>query len=299
MIECSETYEYEFEDNDNRSVKTVLYPNDLKYIEYNKIDLNKVKDLPNDYDFSTLQSRIDACIKSDHKMLDISHLNLTQFPSSVCNLSKLQYLFMSHNKISKINDLSFYKDLIVIDLSYNNLTAIPLLPNIVEELVISHNNIENATLKYNYLKRLDISNNKLISLSFIESLEILNCDDNKLTKIDTYPQLKKLSCERNNISVIHPQPKLRILYADNNKIKTILNFPKLKELFCNDNNIVLINKLDCINILSCIHNKLNTIEFFPTLKELVCDFNDNVSLSNEYAIKNSKVYKDYICIIFQ
>ncbi len=295
--ECSQAYEYDL----GHDEKSYIYQNDLKYVKYNNINVNNVKDLPTNYDYSTVEIRIDDCIKNNYELLDLNHLELNEFPiilQQKNNLHNIKHLFISNNNINIFPNLSFFKHLVVIDISNNNLSVIPQLPFTIEELTIKNNNIHDERLDlYKSLKRLDISNNKLTSINVIKSLEILMCDDNNITKINSYPKLKKLSCERNNIKTICSSPNLKIISCEENKINTILNFPKLEELYCNDNRIIEINNLPIIKILCCIHNKLDVIEYFNTLRELTCDYNSQLSISKKYNVKSSHVYGNYVCIL--
>ena len=296
--ECSQTYEYDL----GEEKSAYIYQNDLKYIKHNNIDITKIKNLPKDYDFSTIETRINDCIKNNCELLDLNHLELHEFPTIIkqhSHLHNIKYLFISNNNIDSIPNLNFFKHLLVIDLANNNLSSVPNLPSTIEELTVKNNKIKHENLdKYKFLKRLNISSNELIDISIIDSLEILICDDNNLKKINTYPKLKKLSCERNNIKIICSSPNLKIIGCDENNITSILNFPKLKELYCNDNDITTINDLPLIHILYCIHNKIKTIEYFSTLHELVCDYHYSISITTMYNVKHSHVYNDYICITF-
>lgn len=59
--ECSETYEYDLSiDGLDIKDKGYVYKNDLKYIKYNNVNVNKIKNMPN-YNFSTVESRIKEC----------------------------------------------------------------------------------------------------------------------------------------------------------------------------------------------------------------------------------------------
>ena len=239
--ECSQSYEYDL----GEKKIAYIYQNDLKYIKHNDIDITKVKDLPKDYDFSTIENRINDCIKNNYELLDLNHLELNELPIIIqqhSHLHNIKYLFLSNNNIENITNLAYFKHLTVIDLANNKLSSIPNLPGTIEELTIKNNKIRHEHLeKYTFLKRLDISNNKLNNISVIDSLEILICDDNNLATISKYPKLKKLSCERNNIKTIYPSPHLKIIGCEENNITTIMNFPKLRELYCNDNEITTIN----------------------------------------------------------
>lgn len=297
-IECSQTYEYECENKE----KTYIYENDLKYIKYNGIDINKVKDFPPNYNFSTIESRIDDCIKNNYEMLDFSHLKLDVFPEILRTNDKLyglKHLFMGYNNIKSI-DIKFFSNLVTVELSNNKLTSVPDLPKTIEELTITNNLIKTEDLyKYKHLKRLDISNNKLTSISVMKSLETLICADNNITEIKLYPKLKKLSCERNNIYTIDLSPNLEIIECNENKVTSIIGFLNLKEIYCSNNNITNISGLPLIDTLNCTKNKINSICYFPTLKELVCDYNSSMEISQKYNIIDTHIYDDYVVFFLE
>jgi Leucine-rich repeat (LRR) protein len=308
-IECSETYEYNVEMDDKivlsenipKTEKLYVYQNDLKYIKYNEIDISKVKDFPKNYDFSTIDARINECIKNNYEYFDLSHLNLDMLPDTLKNDVKLftvKHLFISDNNFKIIN-INIFNNLVTVDLSNNKLKSIPTLPKTIEELSITHNSIETEDLhKYKHLKRLDISNNKLSSLSIIKAVEVLRCDDNNITHIKSYPKLKKISCERNNIHTIEQSEYLEILECNENNITKILNFPNLRELYCNNNDIVNVGDIPLINILHCVKNKISKIYFFPILKELACDYSSTLDISKKYNIKDSHIYENYAVLFF-
>jgi hypothetical protein len=301
-MDCSETYEYSVTNEYTEQEETLhIYPNDLKYMKYNNIDINKVKSFPKDYNFSTIDARVNDCVQNGYDYLDLSHLNLDIFPETFTNkkVFDVKHLFVSNNNLTKL-DLSSFKNLITLDLSTNKFKLIPTLPNTIEELSIKDNLIFAENLhKYKYLKRLDISNNKLINISVINSLEILLCDDNYITHIDSYSSIKKLSCERNNIHTIQISENLELLQCNENKIVKLSNFPNLKELYCNNNNIVSIYNLPLIDTLYCIKNKITTMHHFPTLKELACDYTSSLEISKKYNVKFSQIYDNYAVLFFE
>jgi hypothetical protein len=303
-IECSQTYDYEIEnDFPSRGRKPYVYDNDLKYLNYNNININNVKDLPTNFKQSTIISRVNDCCNDNNTTLDLSHLELDtiNFETLSKHIYKIKYLFLSNNLLKTI-DLSLFNNLIVIDLSNNKLKNIPTLPKMIEELVIHDNQIENEELyKYECLKRLNISSNKLTKINPIKSLELLICDDNSIKCIQSFPKLKKLTCERNCITDIIDCPNLEILECNDNKLVSLSNLTKLIELYCNNNKIISLSNFPMINILYCIKNCMTVIEYYPALIELACDYNTSVMISKKYndRIEDTHIYDKYAVLILK
>lgn len=300
--ECSETYEYDIsiDDLDIKDKRSGhVYKNDLKYIEYNDININKVKNMPN-YTFSTVAARIKECEEEKYEFLDLNHMDLTHIPNDVVNdnkLHKIKSLFMIDNNISVIN-MSIFNNLTVVDLSNNKLSSVPILPDTIEEITVKNNVLETVVLNsYSNLKRLDVSHNKLTTIDLHKTLDILICNNNNIKQIKSFPKLRKLSCKKNDIHTISGLPLIEIIECDNNKISTIINFPILRELYCNNNKITLITKLPKIEVVHCINNNISRFEYFSKLKELSCDYDSKLSLSTNYKVKDYYVY-DIGAILF-
>lgn len=269
-----------------------IYKNELKYIKHRGILLNNVvNSLP--YDMDSLEYRFNECTESNNKLLDLSHLGLTDLPNIP---PQIKYLFINNNLFNKNLNLSHLKNLKILDCSNNSLTSLPTLPEFLEEILCRNNSIDNIDVitKYN-IKRLDCSYNKINKIPIIDSLEILYCSHNNIVHIPCMNNLKKLDCRSNMISIIESMKNLELLECDKNKLSSIKDFPTLKYLFCNNNIITNLENLDSVEIIHCVKNNINKLKFFYKLKELMCDAQLEVisiryQLSHIEEKKNIKVF---------
>ncbi|KAK9870114.1 hypothetical protein WA026_006204 [Henosepilachna vigintioctopunctata] len=120
------------------------------------------------------------------KILKIENLSISLFPEGITWLETLSELYMRHNKFMWLptNGLEFLVNLEILDLSFNHIVSIPDKLTWLEYLKIlklSHNKIEQLP---------DISN--------MESLEVLDLFDNKLTYFEGFsPNLNFVDLECN------------------------------------------------------------------------------------------------------
>lgn len=306
MIDTESSKEYEYKLNDKKLIEIYksdtisIYPNDLKYKNHNKIDIKRVKDPNDNINSDTLEYRFNECIKAGSITLDLSHLNLEELPKIPKIIyNKLKYLFMSENQLQFIEDISYFTELIVLDVCNNKLVNIPTLPEKLEELLIKNNNIHNidSLSQYDYLKRLDCSENAIQYIPIIDSLEILVCNNNKIENISKLKQLKKISCSNNKLKELSDFPKLEIVECDNNNINKIDNLINLKELYCSKNDISCVKNLNKIEVLHCYRTNIKKLDYFETLKELVCDSRNDFIISEHYTIINADTYENKIILI--
>lgn len=302
MIETAREYEYKL--LDKRLIEIYdsdvisIYENDIKYTNYNQIDINRTKGVKKNKD--TVEYRLKECMDNGGVTLDFSHLDLKTLPSVPNSLwHTLHNLFLGSNDIAEIDDLRFLFELQVIDISNNNLTRLPKLPEHIEELTVKNNKLFNidSLSKCDCLKRLDCSENTIVKLPVIDNLEILICDKNKIDNMPLYKTLKKLSCCDNFITDIPEMNYLEVMECDKNRISIINNLQSLKELYCNKDPFEEIRGVPKLEILHCCRTKVKKIEYIFSLKELVCDDNIDISLSKHYKIKSSETYKNGIRVI--
>ena len=303
--ETSKEYEYKLIDpkliaiNDNKDTISI-YENDLKYKGHNSIDIKRVKEFNDKDNPDTVEYRINECIKSGCITLDLSHLNLKALPELPKIIwGKLKHLFISENKIQNIKDISYLKELIVIDICNNQLTNIPILPERIEEILIKNNNVHNidSLSQYDYLKRLDCAENMITNIPIIDSLEILICSKNKIEYIPNLKRLKKLSCPDNRLTKLSNFTNLEILDCDKNNIDKIDNIINLKELYCSKNDISCIKNINKIEVLHCHQTNIKKIDYFESLKELICDDKDDFILSKFYTIVDANTFKNKIMVL--
>ena len=127
------------------------------------------------------QRRIDKWVtdRDDHKLLDLSYLNLKSLPTLPENLKRLRC-------------------------EYNNLTTLPKLPITLTTLFCFSNELTSLPSLPNGLLILFCTHNKLTRLpSLPNGLGILYCSNNELTRLPKLPDsLEDLLCENNNLPSI-------------------------------------------------------------------------------------------------
>lgn len=316
-ITQSKEYKYKLEDKKLMEIynsDTInIYESDLKYKNMNNIKLSNIiketnNTLPNididinidiNIDKDTIKYRILESQQTGGVTLDLSHLELTNFPIIPRELNiTLKYLFISENKLTKL-DVRHFSELIVLDVCSNNLSSMPLFGEKVEELLIKNNMIDILWFPNNTsLKRFDCSNNNISEIpyhkSLSTSLNVLVCSYNKITKIINFDNLTKLFCRFNKIFELNDLQKLEILDCDKNKLDYLNYFPNLIELYCCYNNISQLDIHKKLRIIHCHHNDITLFEYNKNLRELCCDYRDDLKLSKQYNIIESNIYQNNI-----
>lgn len=173
---------------------------------------------------------------------------------------------LSHNSVGNITSFKKFRDLQILDASYNVLNSLSCLSYNVHltKLDLSNNNVRklDGLEQMNNLMSLDISNNDLIGhinfnkfnfpnlqvlnlaenklqlvtgLECVPNLRVLNINDNRLEGISClliHRHLKKLSLKFNRLKKlsVEPFPFLRILRIDGNSLDFVSDLKKLKFL---------------------------------------------------------------------
>lgn len=264
--------------------KGTFYKNDLKF--YDKTDATEIED-----DFTKelyhkyknkpkIELRIDECIRENYNYFDLSHMKLDdKLLEELLSLkdieellSKIHFLDLSNNILTRIPDIKKYKNIKCIDVSYNKIKG-DIINNNWSELVCKHNHIE--TIKS-------------------ESIERLIASDNEIDEIDI-PNIKLLVINNNKIKELHECDKLNYCEIMNNKVEKINKMDSLTELYIADNNIKEFSELSNIKILNCANNKIDKIPYYSTLEVIV---STTPIISKKYTIENiEKVNLDYIISI--
>jgi hypothetical protein len=149
---------------------------------------------------------------------------------------KIDIIFVKHILLCKM---------VLLDLSNENLTKIPIIPNDVTELHLQYNQIT-----------------KIENLS--NSIQILWLNNNQITKIENLPEnLQKLDSSYNQITKIENLPKnIQTLYLDSNQITKIENLPaNLQTLYLTNNQIIKIGNLP--RNLQILYLHINQITELP------------------------------------
>ena len=124
----------------------IVYKNDLKHRKNRNIDKNKIE-WHNDEvaqlfteDLDTVEYRITECKHEGNTLLDLNGLDLSHFPILPTNLlSSVKYLFVTGNHIRSLS-IDFIH-LEVLDVSYNKLESLPILPPTLIELCCRGNDL--------------------------------------------------------------------------------------------------------------------------------------------------------------
>ena len=138
------------------------------------------------------------------------------------------------------------EDIEYIDLRFCNLTFIPSLK------------------RFKNLQILDCDNNKLTSLPLLnENLEELYCNDNCLTSLPSLNEnLQILNCSENQLTSLPSlNENLYALYCNNNELTSLPSLNEnLRELYCNHNKLTSLPYLnENLQKLICLHNPIDEI----------------------------------------
>ncbi|WP_371803071.1 leucine-rich repeat domain-containing protein [Candidatus Lokiarchaeum ossiferum] len=171
----------------------------------------------------------------------------------------------------------------------------------VIELILKYKNLTSIPEEISYflfLKRLDLSRNRINSISRLNSLQLLEelylreNDLSILENFETLSQLKILDLSNNQIDQIdglYNQVNLDILDLSNNNIKKIVGLEKcykLTELKLNRNNIKEISGLDSLEELRILFLANNSIEIIQGLTQLENLKELNLSLNKIRKLEN-------------
>ena len=236
-------------------------------------------------------------IKSCDKYLDLSNCDLKEIPKDIP--VHVEYLFLSDNKITHINNIDHLTNLISIDFSSNRLVKLENIPEQVQEISARNNKLQDISIirELKDLKRLDVSYN-LINIIPTNYAESIVADYNKVNKLEYMPFVSSLSCSFNLLENITGDnlPVVSEFDCSNNNIKYIRGFNCLELLHCSCNMLEEIKNMNRLKYLDCTDNNIKYIEYFSTLEELVCSYNKEMRISRKYKVKNTHHCKNYILI---
>lgn len=229
--------------------------------------------------------------------LDLKSNKLISWPLQLENLTKLQKLDLSYNKIigSIPPSLGVHVELSYLDLSHNTIVDIPtdfyLLPLMYVDLSYNmlmdmpkyetENPDEIAALKLETFIHLDLSHNQISSLNMrigmFPKMQMLNLSKNKLINITDAPfgsltSLTRLDLSRNKIATLPDSIGWvkAVTYANfsENEIQKMPNsmsqLKNLKELYFSHNQLTelvgtTMVMLSQLQVLDVSHNKLNSL----------------------------------------
>ncbi|KAH9301532.1 hypothetical protein KI387_013115 [Taxus chinensis] len=220
-------------------------------------------------------------------------------------ISALQELVLRDNKLTRIPDVSTFKDLVIFDVSFNEISSLKGMSDVsptLKELYLSKNNLnkieelghlhqlrilelgsnslrimeglQNMTL----LQELWLGRNRIrsVELCGLKSLIKISLQSNRLTSMFGFQDcisLEELYLSHNGISKMEGLStlvNLRVLDVSSNKLTAIMgieNLVRLEDLWLNDNQIASLDGID--SALAGSKEKLTTIylEHNPCAKE--------------------------------
>jgi hypothetical protein len=155
-------------------------------------------------------------------MFNYNLIDIQPFLLSIENSNLKELRFSFNYKLTEIHALpqsllinlkKFYCDV-------NNLTKLPILPNILEVLHCGHNQLTELPKLPNTLKELYCYENKLTHLPELpDTLELLSCGNNPLIQLPVLPDtMELLFCDYTKITELPYLPKkLRYVSCEGNK----------------------------------------------------------------------------------
>ncbi len=265
----------------------VIYKGDLKFTKIDSInndefdtefESEQVKEIYNDYKSKTkIEIRIKDSELENYQYLDLSKLELTdELLDKLFKLDKIKnilkkilFLDLSNNQLTKYPNLTYFSNIIYLNIGYNMITD-DIDDNNIEELSCEFNKIK--SISSSSIKKLSASENMIKKIN-VPSVTVLIISKNKINYIPSYVNLEYLECIDNEIVSIDNMVSLQEIYIANNKLENIQNMPKLK-------------------ILNCANNPIEKIGYIKSLEMIVCT---TPNVSSKYNITNiGKIKKDYL-----
>lgn len=216
--------------------------------------------------------------------LDISFNAITTLPDEIGQLSALERLIATNNKLSgsfppAFANLTSLKEL---DVRYNPLTNIDVVADLprVELVLIGHNSVSGLEKSFQKIRALHLNSNPVTRFSLpwaIPTLTYLNLSSAKITSFgdavfDKLPNLQKLVLDKNHMAALPvglgKLKKLEHLSACNNNLKVlpadIGQLSELKYLDLHNNNIkVLPAEVWHLQYLTTLNMSSNMLTIFP------------------------------------
>ncbi len=240
--------------------KSTIYKNDLKFenfdISMSDFESEGVKEMYNMYKSKPkIELRLKDSQMENYEYLDLSNLEiddnilieLFELRKIKKILSKIKFIDLSNNHLTKYPELSEYSNIIYKSVSSNGIIG-DIIDNNVVELSCDYNKIKR--IKSNSVTKLNASNNYLEYLE-IPSIQFLVVNQNKLDFINSYTNLEYLECISNRIKNLNNLNSLTELYVADNIIESLEYLPKIKVLNCTNNPIQKIGYFQKLNLLVC------------------------------------------------
>ncbi|XP_048813326.1 nischarin isoform X2 [Lagopus muta] len=165
--------------------------------------------------------------------LDMSHNNIPQIDDSVKLIPKIEFLDLSHNGVSLVENLQHLYNLVHLDLSYNKLTS-----------------LEGVHTKLGNIKTLNLAGNQLESLyglNKLYSLVNLDLSSNKIEQIDEVKNIGSLPCLEKVVLSSNP-----LSIIPDYRTKVLAQFGDRASEVCLDNIVTTEKELDTVEVLKAI-----------------------------------------------
>lgn len=204
-------------------------------------------------------------------------------------ISGLQELVLRDNKLSKIPDASIFKDLLVFDVSFNEISSLNGLSKV------------SSTLKELYVSKNEVK--KMEELEHLHHLQILELGSNRfrvMENLENLTNLQELWLGRNRIRAVDlcGLKCIRKISLQSNRLTSMLGFQEcvaLEELYLSHNGIAKmegLSTLEKLRVLDVSSNKLtaiNDIEKLTRLDDLWLNDNQISSLEGfDVSVAGSK-----------
>ncbi|KAG9449158.1 hypothetical protein H6P81_009123 [Aristolochia fimbriata] len=261
-------------------------------------DLKAVELPPNLIDLDLTANRLSAL---DPRIGILSHLKKLSLrqnlfedagvePLSSWNaLSGLQELILRDNRLTKVPDVSIFKNLLIFDVSFNeipSMSGISKVSNTLKELYVSKNEVT-----------------KMEELDHLQELQILELGSNRLRvmeNLQNLTNLQELWLGRNRIRAVNlcGLRSIKKLSLQSNRLTSMVGLQDcvaLEELYLSHNGIMKMEGLSTLlnlRVLDVSSNKLTTvndIENLTKLEDLWLNDNQIASLEGfELAVAGSR-----------
>lgn len=181
------------------------------------------------------------------------------------SIAGLQELVFRDNKLTKIPDASIFRDLIVFDVSFNDIPSLSGLSKVSEKL------------KEFYASKNEIT--KMIELEHLHELQILELGSNRLRimeNLENMTNLQELWLGRNRIKSVNlcGLKLIKKISLQSNRLTSMAGFQDcvaLEELYLSHNGIVKMEGLSTLSnlrVLDVSSNKLTSVDDIEQLTKL-------------------------------
>ncbi|XP_068107996.1 nischarin isoform X2 [Hyperolius riggenbachi] len=165
--------------------------------------------------------------------VDMSHNQISCIDDSVKIAPQIEFLALSHNSISAIENLQYLYNLIHLDLSYNKLSG-----------------LEGVHSKIGNIKTLNLAGNLLESLKGLHKLySLVNLDlsNNKIAQVEEVRNIGRLPCLETVILTDNP-----VTIIPDYRTKVLAQFGDRAAEICLDNTPTTEKELDTVEVLKAI-----------------------------------------------